>query len=216
MSTTTAPRATEDQQGGSIALGWVRGQMQQFLAFVSLIVIVIFFSFASPNFLTASNLTGILVASVTIGLLALGTTAVIITGGIDLSIGTAMILSGVMTGVFLVHWNLPLWVGVIGGVLFGAVIGLVNGLVVSYLGIPPFIATLAMMLVTIGASLGDLGDRADPVHQCPRIQRYRQHVAGLRRPHPDQRCTAGADGPDRGIRPDQDPDGPLRVCDRQQ
>lgn len=152
-ASTSAPASRTDGPAGSLALGWIRGQMQQFLAFVSLIVIVVFFSFASPNFLTASNLTGILVASVTIGLLALGTTAVIITGGIDLSIGTAMILSGVMTGVFLVHWNLPLWVGVIGGVLFGAFIGLVNGLVVAYLGIPPFIATLAMMLVTIGAAL---------------------------------------------------------------
>ncbi|WP_019200478.1 ABC transporter permease [Tsukamurella sp. 1534] len=147
---------TAEKSGGEGAFGlvrWVRGQMQQFLAFVSLIVIVVFFSLANPNFLTPSNVTGILVASVTIGLLALGTTAVIISGGIDLSIGTAMILSGVMTGVFLVNWNLPLWVGVLGGVLFGAFVGLVNGLVVAYLGIPPFIATLAMMLVTIGASL---------------------------------------------------------------
>ncbi|WP_336670094.1 ABC transporter permease [Tsukamurella sp. USMM236] len=154
MTATTAPPTPDSDSAGGFALtSWIRGQMQQFLAFVSLIVIVIFFSFASPNFLTASNLTGILVASVTIGLLALGTTIVIITGGIDLSIGTAMILSGIMTGVFLVHWNLPLWIGVIGGVLFGAFVGLVNGLVVAYLGIPPFIATLAMMLVTIGASL---------------------------------------------------------------
>lgn len=132
---------------------WLRGRLQQVLAFASLIVIVLAFSFLSPNFLSVSNLTGILVASVTTGLLALGTTAVIVTGGIDLSIGTAMILCGVMSGVFLVHWGWPLLVGVLGGVLFGALIGFINGVVISYLHIPPFIATLAMMLVTIGAAL---------------------------------------------------------------
>ncbi|TWS19778.1 ABC transporter permease, partial [Tsukamurella sputi] len=91
MTATFAPPTPDrDSSGGFALTSWIRGQMQQFLAFVSLIVIVVFFSFASPNFLTAGNLTGILVASVTIGLLALGTTIVIITGGIDLSIGTAM------------------------------------------------------------------------------------------------------------------------------
>ena len=66
--------------------------------FGSLIVILVFFSIASPYFFTPSNLVGILMAATVTGILALGTTFVIISGGIDLSIGTGMILCGVMTG----------------------------------------------------------------------------------------------------------------------
>jgi ribose transport system permease protein len=88
-----------------------------------------------------------------IGLLALGTTFVIITGGIDLSIGTGMSLCAVISGVLIVNSGLPVLIGVIGTLLFGALIGLVNGFNVSVLGIPPFIATLAMMLVAQGLAL---------------------------------------------------------------
>jgi ribose transport system permease protein len=88
-----------------------------------------------------------------IGLLALGTTFVIITGGIDLSIGTGMALCAVISGVLITKSGVPVLVGVIGAVLFGGLIGLVNGFNVSILGIPPFIATLAMMLVCQGLAL---------------------------------------------------------------
>lgn len=130
-----------------------RQQLQQLLAFASLIALVIFFSLASDNFLTSSNISGILLSTTVIGILAVGTTFVIITGGIDLSLGTGMTLCAVMTGVFLTNMGLPLVVGVLGGVLTGSLIGLVNGLNVAVLGIPPFIATLAMMLIAQGLAL---------------------------------------------------------------
>ena len=135
------------------ALGRVRGSLQQLLAFVSLILILVVFSFASPYFFTVSNLTGILVATTVTGVLALGTTFVIVSGGIDLSIGTGMILCGVMAGVFMTDWGWPIWAGVAGAVAFGCLIGFVNGVNVAILGLPPFIATLAMMLVSAGLSL---------------------------------------------------------------
>ena len=69
-----------------------------------------------------------------IGTLALGTTFVIITGGIDLSIGTGMTLCAVMSGVFLTNWGLPIGVGVLCAILFGGLIGLVNGFNVAVLG----------------------------------------------------------------------------------
>jgi ribose transport system permease protein len=137
----------------NLILTRVGGSLQQLLAFGSLLVILAFFSIASPYFFTASNLVGILVAATVTGILALGTTFVIISGGIDLSIGTGMILCGVMTGVFLTYWGWPVWAGVLGAVLFGGLIGFVNGFNVSVLGIPPFIATLGMMLITAGLSL---------------------------------------------------------------
>lgn len=134
------------------ASAW-KSWLQQGLAFSTLIVLVLFFWAASPRFLTWSNVSGILLATAVIGILALGTTFVIITAGIDLSVGTGMTLCSVMTGIFAVDMGLPMIVAVILGILTGGVIGLVNGLNVAILGLPPFIATLAMMMVAQGLAL---------------------------------------------------------------
>ncbi|MGH3384503.1 MAG: ABC transporter permease [Nocardioidaceae bacterium] len=131
----------------------VRDRLQQLLAFASLIVIAGFFSIASSSFFSYSNITSILFSTVVIGTLALGTTFVIITGGIDLSIGTGMALCAVMSGVFIVNLDLPVGLGVLAAILFGGLIGLVNGFNVAIMKIPPFIATLAMMLVAQGLAL---------------------------------------------------------------
>lgn len=143
--------APEKTSGG--AAGFLRRQVQQSLAFGTLVVLLVFFSIASPNFFTVSNVSGILLSTAVIGILALGTTFVIITGGIDLSIGTGMTLAAVMTGVFIVNMGLPVFVGVIGGILTGALMGFINGLNVAILKLPPFIATLAMMLIAQGLAL---------------------------------------------------------------
>ena len=131
----------------------LRDRLEQLLAFASLIVIVTYFSFASPVFFTWSNITSILFSTVVIGCLAVGTTFVIITGGIDLSIGTGMALCAVMSGVFIVNLGLPVPLGVALAIGFGGLVGFVNGFNVAVLGLPPFIATLAMMLVAEGLAL---------------------------------------------------------------
>lgn len=127
--------------------------VQQGLAFGTLIALVLFFWAASPRFLTWSNISGVLLATAVIGILALGTTFVITTAGIDLSIGTGMTLCSVMTGIFAVNLGLPMPLAVLLGILTGGVIGLVNGLNVAVLGLPPFIATLAMMMIAQGLAL---------------------------------------------------------------
>lgn len=127
--------------------------LQQGLAFGTLIALIIFFWAASPRFLTWSNISGILLATAVIGILALGTTFVITTAGIDLSIGTGMTLCSVMTGIFAVNLGLPMILAVVLGILTGGLIGLINGLNVAILGLPPFIATLAMMMVAQGLAL---------------------------------------------------------------
>ena len=149
----TRPTAEADLTTRSRLPVTLRNRLQQFLAFGSLIAIFVFFAFASPNFMTFSNITGILFSTVVIGTLAIGTTFVIVTAGIDLSIGTGMALCAVMSGVFLVNWHLPLPIGVAGAILCGGLIGFVNGFNVAILKIPPFIATLAMMLVAQGLAL---------------------------------------------------------------
>jgi ribose transport system permease protein len=150
MTTQTVAAA---KQTGPERAAKIKGKLQQFLAFGGLIAIFVFFSFANPSFLTFSNFTSILFSTVVIGTLAIGATFVIITAGIDLSLGTAMSLCAVMAGVFIVNWHLPLLVGVVLAVLFGMLIGFINGINIAYLRIPPFIATLAMMLVAQGLAL---------------------------------------------------------------
>jgi ribose transport system permease protein len=127
--------------------------IQRVLAFGALIVLFIVFSLASPNFLQFDNLVGILLATAVNGVLALGVTFVIITGGIDLSVGTVMTLSAVMTGVFVTLWHLPVPVGIVAGILTGTVMGLINGTIVARMKVPPFIATLGMLNVAKGLAL---------------------------------------------------------------
>lgn len=143
----------EQTTARSVRLATLRGRIQQLLAFASLVLIFTFFSIASPNFLTFSNVTGILLSTAVVGLLALGVTFIIITGGIDLSIGTGMTLVAVMAGVFIVYNGLPVPLGVALAVLFGALIGATNGFFVAVLKIPSFIATLAMMMAAEGLAL---------------------------------------------------------------
>jgi ribose transport system permease protein len=126
---------------------------QKFLAFASLIVLVIGFSLASPNFFQVSNIMAILQATSVNGVLAVGVTLIIITGGIDLSIGTLMTFCAVMTGVVLTWAGMPLPFGVLAAIGTGAACGFVSGGLVARMKIPPFIATLGMMLVLKGLSL---------------------------------------------------------------
>src|SRR5882672_1751779 len=129
------------------------GAMQRLLAFGALIVLFVGFSLASPNFLQFDNVVGILLATTVNGVLALGVTFVIITGGIDLSIGTVMTLSAVTAGVCITNWHLPVPVGVLAGLVTGTLAGIVNGTLIAKLKIPPFIATLGMLNVARGLAL---------------------------------------------------------------
>jgi len=152
-TTTVIQQAMAENTDKRDTRAFLKRQVQQSLAFGTLVVLLIFFSLASPNFFTFSNIASVLLSTAVIGILALGTTFVIITGGIDLSLGTGMALCSVMTGVLITNMGLPVWVGVIGGVATGVLMGLVNGFNVTFLRLPPFIATLAMMMIAGGLAL---------------------------------------------------------------
>lgn len=153
MTASTVKSSGQKRVGVTALSGGLKDRLQQFLAFASLIVIFVFFSTANSNFFNYANITSILFSTVVIGTLALGTTFVIITGGIDLSIGTGMTLCAVVSAILIVNVGLPVPLGVLGAICFGGLIGLVNGFNISFLKLPPFIATLAMMLVAQGLSL---------------------------------------------------------------
>ncbi|NEX46291.1 ABC transporter permease [Pseudotabrizicola algicola] len=143
---TTLPAATPARKPAS-------GAQQKLLAFASLIALLVFFSLASPNFLQTSNILAILQATSVNGVLAIAATLVIITGGIDLSVGTLMTFCAVMAGVILTNAGMPLPLGVLGAIAVGAICGTISGTLVAKMKIPPFIATLGMMLILKGLSL---------------------------------------------------------------
>ena len=156
--------ADTPEPGAPVAPGPLRrllagGAQQKLLAFASLILLVIGFSLASPNFFQTSNIIAILQATSVNGILAVAATLVIITGGIDLSVGTMMTFCAVIAGVVLTYLGLPLPLGILAAIGAGALCGLTSGTFVAKLKIPPFIATLGMMLMLKGLSLVISGTR---------------------------------------------------------
>lgn len=117
------------------------------------------FSLASPYFLTFDNVVGILLATTVNGVLALGATFVIITAGIDLSVGTVMTLSAVIAAVLITNLGVSIPLGILGGITTGAVAGLINGVTISRMKVPPFVATLGTMMAAKGLSLVISGSR---------------------------------------------------------
>ena len=147
MSSTS--KETQGQKGKLLSAD----ARQKLLAFASLIGLMAFFSFASPSFMQMDNIMGILQSTAVNGVLAIACTFIIITAGIDLSVGTLMTFCAVMTGVVLVYWELPFYLGLVAAILTGALIGMINGAMIAKMKIPPFIATLGMMMLLKGLSL---------------------------------------------------------------
>ncbi|MDF9841742.1 MULTISPECIES: ABC transporter permease [unclassified Paenibacillus] len=114
-----------------------------------LAVIIIGMSFASEHFLSYNNLLNVLQQSAFVMILAFGMTFVLSTGGIDLSVGSIVGISGGMTA-WLLYNDVNIVLAIIGGMIVGTAIGIINGLVITKLGISPFIATLAMMIMARG------------------------------------------------------------------
>ena len=134
---------------------FLKRNMQLLVVTAALVVILLFFSMAAPNFAKPTIYLDIVLQAAFTGVMALGATFVIATSGIDLSVGTGLSFVAVMAGIFLAgdKMNLPLGLGLLLTILVGAAVGLVNGFNVSILGLPPFIATLAMMMVARGLAL---------------------------------------------------------------
>ena len=121
-------------------------------ALATLCLLVAAFSFGSPAFLSVNNGLTVLLQTAIIGLLGIGMTLVIITGGIDLSVGSVLALSGTVTGLA-VKAGVPVVPAMALGVAAGAACGAFNGLVITKLRITPFVATLGMMLIARGLAL---------------------------------------------------------------
>lgn len=146
MTSTSA----QEERGTSALRERLSGAVSQLAAAGALIVVFVFLSFASSDFLSADNLFNIGSQTAVVAVIAIGMTLVIITAGIDLSVGSVAALSGVMGVTLMVSFGLPVPLGILGGILVGAIAGLVNGLLVAFAGLNPFIATLGMLSVARG------------------------------------------------------------------
>ncbi|MDR1851994.1 MAG: ABC transporter permease, partial [Propionibacteriaceae bacterium] len=150
--TTANIQAAEQKKGGIIPERY-KGFVQQGMVLAVLILLVVFFTFANSNFLTWSNISSLLLATVVTALQAIGLSFVIATGGIDLTPGMGMYFCMVVIGIVMTATGWPIWMGILVGVIAGALLGTINGLLISYVKMQPMIATLAMMLVCWGAGL---------------------------------------------------------------
>lgn len=124
--------------------------LRKVASLAGLILLVITFTLTNEYFFTLNNVLTIGLQTSTIALIGIGATIVILTGGIDLSTGSVVALSGVAAAM-VVNMGVPVPLGIVFGVLVGGLCGLANGLIVTVMRLPPFIATLGTMMVARGS-----------------------------------------------------------------
>ncbi|MBW5423270.1 substrate-binding domain-containing protein [Streptomyces sp. BG9H] len=149
MATETVKR----DAGGAGGAATLRRVLLDNGALSALIVLVVAMSLLSGDFLTTQNLLNVGVQAAVTAILAFGVTFVIVSAGIDLSVGSVAALSATVLAWTATSEGLPVWLAVVLAVATGMACGFVNGLLVSYGKLPPFIATLAMLSVARGLSL---------------------------------------------------------------
>lgn len=129
-----------------------REMIQKLLPFLSLIALFVALAIASPHFLTAVNLSSVVRQTAVINIMALGMTLVIVSGGIDLSVGAILAFSGVVGSMAMVAGE-SVWIGIAVGILCGLAWGALNGFLTVWLKIPPFIVTLGALGIARGLTL---------------------------------------------------------------
>jgi len=127
--------------------------LRRYSVILILVLISVFFALSSENFLTVSNLLNISLQTSIIAIVAIGMTFVILTAGIDLSVGSIMALSGALAAGLITRNGLGTAAGIGIALGIGVVIGIINGLLIIKGDMPPFVATLAMMAVARGLTL---------------------------------------------------------------
>lgn len=111
--------------------------------------LAVFFTLASEYFFTMENLTNLVRHTSLVGVVAIGMTFVIVSGGIDLSVGSVLGLSGIVAAI-LMRGGMNIFIAIVAGVVAGTAVGIVNGLIIHKGKVPPFIATMSTMIVVRG------------------------------------------------------------------
>ena len=132
-------------------------QQDWYGAIVAVLLLSLLLSIASPYFLTTGNLSNILVQASVIALLAGGQTFVILTGGVDLAVGALTALCGAVAGHLMIKLGVPVLPAIAAALAIGAAVGLFNGYLVAYVGIPAFIVTLGGLTLWRGLAFEATG-----------------------------------------------------------
>ena len=138
--------------------------IQRLLPFFTLFALFVALSLASPFFLTSTNLSSVIRQTAVINIMALGMTMVIITGGIDLSVGSTLAMGGLI-GTMVLEKRYAIPVGILAGIGAGTLCGFANGLMTTRLRINPFIVTLGTLGIVRGMAL--IISNGLPVHDIP-------------------------------------------------
>ncbi|MGP6172656.1 ABC transporter permease [Corynebacterium sp. A21] len=176
MTTATAPEkaaAAKTSTTGHQVVQWLMNNG----ALVGLILLCIALFIATPHFLTLPNLINIGIQAATVAILAFGMTFVIVTAGIDLSVGSVAALGAMVSAYFFVDAGLPGWLTLIAGLAMGLIAGAISGLAIAYGKLPAFIATLAMMSIARGATL--VISQGSPKPTAPAVNWLGSTVAGV-------------------------------------
>mgnify|MGYP001076391777 CR=1 FL=1 len=147
MSNVTVSQPVKKQSGVS---RFFKKLLLEYNTILMLIILVIISSCISDKFFTAGNIINLLRQNVALGVIAMGMLFVILTGGIDLSVGSIAAVGSVMVATFLATSGFNVVVAIILTILIGLALGLVSGVLVAYAKMAPFIATLAMMTIARG------------------------------------------------------------------
>lgn len=138
--------------------------IQRLLPFLTLIVLFVLLAVASPNFLTVTNLSSVVRQTAVINIMSLGMTMIIISGGIDLSVGAILAMGGLL-GTMAMEKGMPIPAGILIGMLTGLFWGTVNGALITRLRVAPFIVTLGTLGIVRGLTL--IISNGLPVHRIP-------------------------------------------------
>lgn len=144
---------------------------------IGLIIFSVLISFASPRFLTKSNLLNVFRQTSINAIIAAGMTFVILTGGIDLSVGSILGFSGAIAAGLLAG-GVNIFFAILAALIIGAVAGMFNGIIITKGKVQPFIATLAMMILLRGATLVYTSGRPIPVPAATTSPIFRKIGAG--------------------------------------
>jgi ribose transport system permease protein len=124
---------------------WLVGQQSFWVSLAALLAFVAL-TLASDVFATQQNLFNVTRNFAFVAIIAIGMTAVIVTGGIDLSVGAVLVLAGMVTGMAM-NSGLSIWIAVPLGLGASLLVGAINGVLIAYVGVPPFVVTLGMLSI---------------------------------------------------------------------
>ena len=152
-------------------------EFEEIFIFSALLLLIVFFGFTADNFYSKATITAILTQLPALTVVTVGMTLVLIAGGIDLSVGSIVAMSGAVIGVAVSVFDMPLFVAVAMAIIAGGIAGLLNGVFGSYFRLPVFIVTLGML--EVGRGVTYMLTNSQTVYIGPSVQEFSLPIMGI-------------------------------------